>query len=75
MFLKVKIGHIWQIGRHPHLSKTARTVGPQIHELAIFFLKRTPFNSDYVIEKFANWFIVGRLAERPFFKTAPKMGP
>ena len=36
------------IGQHPHLSKTTRIVGHQVHELAIFSIGRTPFNSDFV---------------------------
>ena len=32
------------------MSKTAHKMGPQIHELAIFFIKRTPFEFGFCVE-------------------------
>ena len=43
MLFNVKIGLIWADWQTPHLSKMDRIVGPQIHKLAIFFIKWTPF--------------------------------
>ena len=46
------------IGRHTYLFETAHIVGPQVHELANFFIKRTPFSLDfvqYIVENWANW--------------------
>ena len=38
-----KLVNFGVIGRHPYLFEMARIVGPQIHELAICFIKQTPF--------------------------------
>ena len=49
MFLKVKIGPIWAYWPTPPFVQNGRIVGPQIQELAIcFFIKQTPFKSDFV---------------------------
>ena len=74
----LKLDNSGPIGGPPNMSKTAHKMGPQIHELAIFFIKQTLFNLDFVqcmIKMFSNWSILGRLADPLFFKTADNMGP
>ena len=43
-----KLAHLGPIGRHPHLFQMTHIVEPQIHELAIFFIKMTSFKLDFV---------------------------
>ena len=74
----LQIGQLWADRQTPLFFKTAHKMGPQIHELGIFFIKRPPFNSYFVWEKvetFSNRSIVGRFADPLFFKTARKMWP
>ena len=77
MFLKVEIGPVWADWPTPHLFKTARIVGPQIHELAIFLIIQTSIEF-WFCERYS-WNIFksehnGLIGRPLFFKTAHKMG-
>ena len=57
----------------------ADQMGPQIHELAIFFIKQTPFEFGFCVgncSNFLNWTILGRLADTPIYPKRPTIsGP
>ena len=77
MFLKVEIGPVWADWPTPHLFKTARIVGPQIHEWAIFLIKQTSIEFRFCERYSWKFFksVHNGLIGRPlFFKTAHKMG-
>ena len=63
----------------PPFFKTARKMGPQIHELAIFFIKRTPFEFGFCVgncSKFFKSVDYGPIGRPPnMSKMAHNMGP
>ena len=59
------------IGRHPYLFKTARIVGPQINELAIFSIKRTPFLIGILYWKLGQ---IGPIGRPLFCQNGPQYG-
>ena len=72
-----KLVQFGPVGRHPHLSKTARIVGPQIHELAHFFIKQTPSEFWFCVIK--SWKIFksansGPIGRPPIFQNGPQNG-
>ena len=73
-----KLVQFGPIGQHPHLAGTARTVGPQIHELAIFFYKTDPLLILILCEIKLKIFLIGQFwADRQtphFSKLPPKWG-
>ena len=74
-----QIGPFWADRQTPHFSKTARKMGPQIHELAIFCIKRTPFEFGFCVgncSKFFKSVDCGPIGRPPnMSKTAHNMGP
>ena len=62
----LKLDNSGPIGRPLNISKTAHNMGPQIHELAIFFIKQTPFQFwfcsiyDWKIFKLVHFGPIGR---------------
>ena len=72
-----KLVQFGPVGRHPHLSKTARIVGPQIHELAHFFIKQTPSEFWFCVKKSWKFFKSansGPIGRPPIFQNGPQNG-
>ena len=79
MFSNLKIGPVWAgwptppfVQNGPHCS-----VGPQIHELANFFIKQTPFQFWFCVIK--SWKIFksvhsGPIGRPPIFQNSPQNG-
>jgi hypothetical protein len=59
-----------------HLTKTARHMGPLLHEMANFFIKDTPFEFQFCtgnVLKTQNCSNLGRLADTPLCPKRPAL--
>ena len=74
-----QIGSFWVDQQTLPFLKTARKMGPQIHELAFFFINRTPFEFGFCVEKSSKILKLdnsGPIGRPPnMSKTAHNMGP